>query len=511
MQHFKLFFLLLFLMIATSTWASIPAPPANQILGIPDSIFDELVEVDCRGCHNQSPPSGIPVDPTYLPDRHHGLVGVTIPSGSQAPFGDPNGDGLYECMSCHTMVWTGISWELDPNYRDCLVCHSSTIEGTVHHLTATAQGGDCVACHGGYIDNMDDGHYIPTYNPSLVTPWPSDKDNGDDTTVSSMDDQAGNCDYCHNAAPGGTVDPASGVLVFNNMDTHHNTGFGADGDKCEWCHDFITAPDPSYNIRTCQGCHSVDTLHNIQTNSSGQTGDVIVPGTEDPGYGHIGEQFDCWGCHGFASDAAMMPAPSGAIIPNLDTINKSSITSGSDSSITLFGSGFINSVQNPWTGTYDFEIDSDLLLMDGQGNLTTIEPVSITPDTIEAVIPGSLAAGNYQVAVVKGDVDSGNYTPSNPLNLTITPRAVIRSAIASRSAINGRVTIMGSGFSEYMEAVDAGTSVTGKIIIKRKSQIVTATIISWTDTRIVAEFPEKPRKITVNTVFGSVSSRVKRR
>ncbi len=53
-------------------WANVPAPPANQTIGIEDSVFNDLQEVDCRLCHEN--PDQFPVDPEYIPDRHHLLV-----------------------------------------------------------------------------------------------------------------------------------------------------------------------------------------------------------------------------------------------------------------------------------------------------------------------------------------------------------------------------------------------------------------------------------------------------
>ena len=44
--------------------------------------------------------------------------------------------------------------------RDCIVCHTSS----AHHRTPAATSGDCVSCHGDIVDNIDDGHYIPTYD-----------------------------------------------------------------------------------------------------------------------------------------------------------------------------------------------------------------------------------------------------------------------------------------------------------------------------------------------------------
>ena len=54
--------------------------------------------------------------------------------------------------------------------------------------------GDCVSCHGDIVDNMNDGHYIPTYPISPDTPSSSD---GDGLPLNSRGNGAGACNYCH--------------------------------------------------------------------------------------------------------------------------------------------------------------------------------------------------------------------------------------------------------------------------------------------------------------------------
>ena len=188
------------------------------------------------------------------------------------PFLDANGDGIddtvYSCLSCHEQVDIGgvISFLVE---RDCLACHIQIPgEASVHHLTATAQGtdspigdpdvGDCTPCHGTVVDDIGDGHIIPNYNPSLVTPAPSE------------DPAApGACNYCHDAG----TDTISGVLVYTNEDNHHETGVflnevgETNQDACNWCHDVFLPEE--FAIRVCEGCHGFESLHNIQADSNG--------------------------------------------------------------------------------------------------------------------------------------------------------------------------------------------------------------------------------------------------
>ena len=220
------------LLIANVTFANIPAPPANQLVGIDDGIFNNLTEAECRACHDD------PNHPctTSNVDRHHLLYGLPLKEGecsinstlclsdgdcdagicsntgapctvptevtdcpeyglgercgevcigeTVAPIIDGNGDGSddtnYGCLNCHEYIDVGGVTTFNVE-RDCLQCHIQVAgEGSVHHLTDVAQGrdsplgnpdvGDCTPCHGTIVDDIGDGHMIPFYNPSLVTP-----------------------------------------------------------------------------------------------------------------------------------------------------------------------------------------------------------------------------------------------------------------------------------------------------------------------------------------------------
>ena len=62
-------------LFAVSSFANVPAPPANQKIGIPDSVFSNLQEEDCRFCHDNpdivKPPPGDPNPDKWNVDRHH--------------------------------------------------------------------------------------------------------------------------------------------------------------------------------------------------------------------------------------------------------------------------------------------------------------------------------------------------------------------------------------------------------------------------------------------------------
>jgi hypothetical protein len=99
--------------------------------------YGDQTEADCRFCHNQNPPEGIPVDSTYLPDRHHLLYDQSIPPGSVIPYPDANGDNNadtnYRCMSCHGEY--PISFRRFQAVRDCRVCHQADVDSDGDGLT----------------------------------------------------------------------------------------------------------------------------------------------------------------------------------------------------------------------------------------------------------------------------------------------------------------------------------------------------------------------------------------
>ena len=137
--------------LARSAWAQFDPdllgsnPPVRQDLGMLDTSFNFVPETNCRICHE----SGVP-------DRHHMLYGQPISDPTIVPY--PDGD-TYSCLSCHGQNFTV--------ERDCVTCHNTA---SPHHTGEDAVNRHCTECHGDFVADYDDGHYIPGYTPSLVTP-----------------------------------------------------------------------------------------------------------------------------------------------------------------------------------------------------------------------------------------------------------------------------------------------------------------------------------------------------
>ena len=537
---------------ASKGWADIPAPAVNQQVGMDDGIFNDFTEADCRMCHDD--PNV--VDPPLNVDRHHLLRGTPLPQGACSvnrddaclsdtecnasicsstgapctydedcpdynygetcgevclgetvvPDIDANNDGnpdtVYACLSCHVEDTSSGNIEIIV-FRNCLVCHLQFPgEGSVHHLTATAQGinspignpdvGDCTPCHGTLVDDIGDGHAIPTYDPSLVTPSPS---GGDAEPFNSRGNGAGACDYCHDSG----IDTETGVQVFSNDDTHHNTGVFLsetgviNGDTCLWCHRIAPPPAPDeYNIRTCEGCHGYVSLHSIAIDSDtgclfGDPADPdceVIVGGEEPGYSHVGNDDDCWGCHGFIRDFTSASS-SGSGLPVTPHIKSSDVlvmTAGTDTEVTITGSAFTNFSGN-------FQWTSDVVLTSSDGSSLTLTPESITQGSLTVTIPGTTPPGNYNLQAVKGDA------ASNPVVISIKPEVVITHVFCFRPL--GIIFIAGAGFGERIEGTDNYINLE---VDDRRLKI-----LSWTD-KIIWAFGSKRRgTITVNALFGSAT------
>jgi Cys-rich repeat protein len=481
--------------------------------------------------------------------------------------GDGSLDTAYGCLNCHYEDNSGgvINFVVT---RDCLLCHQAGLnQPNVHHkFGGTAQSGDCVACHGDVVDNpggckelccapsfgptagtctstcttdadcgggqlcvalgpeapCDDGHDIPTYTPSLVTPEPSihthacefsmepcesnqecvsgtcsvaatecwdDGDcpageicNGGERCDESIElSPAGACTFCHE--PG--IDTVSGVEVVDNHDTHHHTGVyktptgGSQRDKCAWCHEagnpHNTGGHELTRIRFCENCHGYESLHNIQVDTNGGG---VVPGGEDYGFGHIGRDnpldpendSDCWGCHAISAAAEGVVLGSG--VPSLTSVDPIIIAAGTPTQLAITGATFLNG-------------DLAVTLTAADGSVITLAAADVTDGSLSAT--ANAAAGTYALQVVKDG------EASNAIAVTVVPDVAIADVMCSKCL--GTMTITGVNFAEKPAGTDEDISVTedGRPL----------NVISWSDTEITVSGARCRGDVVVNGVYGS--------
>ncbi len=510
-------------------WASVPPPPVNQNLGIPDGVLNDMTFQTCLGCHGDPVSAPAPVNIGYLPDRHHLRVDTPIEEYTASPFAGDSPDGTHKCITCHKVDWVDDSsrplggyfeFALDPTepaFRDCLNCHEQK-DGiaSVHHLTLKAQEAQCPLCHGSLINFPYGDHYIPDYDISFITPWPGD--NYDTSSPSNQFDppiadyngrRKGNCEHCHFSG----TDQVTGRVIPTNEATHHGTGVGQPNSGsvhgCDLCHDTTT---PNHTIRGCEKCHGVSSLHNIEFD---RNGDGITPGGEEPFWGHIGSPANCRGCHGNfkgASTEAILQSDSGPIagsnvVPTFSHMGMGrgmghrSRSSRSPSTAALrttrqlpqsvdsrtlsfTGSGFISQVASP---DGPVKIIAKLVLTNKNGETFEYEPTLSTPTVLEYVLPENLESGSYDVHLAKKSVVS-------PIaNLVIRPQI----SVDDISCDNGEVVINGSGFISHLDAENSGTNITNSKTLEKCS------VDSWEDHKIIANCGlEAVENIQINSIFG---------
>ena len=410
--------------------AIVPPPPANQDLGLYDTVFGEFTEDECRSCHS----SGVP-------DTHHMLVP----------------DKEYNCTDCHLL---GPSGGIDSPIRDCLVCHLAS----PHHYTDEALDRHCSHCHGSLVDDYDDGHYIPTYEPSSITP---------DTSYNWMNSTSGKkwggCEACHEA----NTTSVSGAAIYDNYVTHHSIWPG-DDDMCNVCHD-VTGVNLS--LRRCEDCHGVKSLHNIQYNYNDTKGVL--------GYGHIGDSWDCMGCHAWYEAYSDLPS---IVTPCLEQVSPGKLVAGEENVLTITGTNFVDTVKG-------IEHTSKVVIGTGKETIT-LEPVYINATKIVVTIP-KMGEGNYVLKLAKSGMNS-KLAP-----LVVVPQATIDSATIKKD----NVIIRGSGFGD--ESGEAYNEVLG-VTITCEGNALETSILSWSDRRIVVGCPAAAvgDEATVTTLYGSDSATI---
>lgn len=452
-HHIVIYYIMpsmIFLTLISLSFALAP-PPVDQKMGVYDTLFANLSESKCRNCHTAG-----------VPDRHHILAST----------------GEYSCTNCHPVTTINGSQQITM-VRNCMQCHDTVFNGMTirrpHHETLDAQERHCSNCHGNLVDDYDDGHYIPTYNISMITPDTKYK-----VINSSTGKKWGGCESCHEANT--TLDP----MVYNNNKTHHRlgslSGFSPpNNSKCAQCHDLHSGQFGSDSVRYCERCHAIKSLHNIQYDYPNTTG--------KRGSGHIGENWDCNGCHAYWNAGAIAPGTD-VIIPNIDYLSTSKVYEANATIITIRGTNFVTTMD---TTTFS----SDLVITGGASPIT-VTPVSINSNEMVVTIP-ALNRGDYGLYALK----NGN-VKSNKVSLTVAPKVMV--SLAKKSGTT--VAITGSGFGVYDPVYKSLVNVTIK---DRKGTITrTVNITSWTDTTVNVASSDTivGDIVNVNSMYGSNSVKV---
>lgn len=450
--------------------AAVPPPPVNQNPAtIYDTKFGTFTTADCIKCHN---------DQAVLVTRHHNLINTTVPAVSCVNASGTTPTTL--ATGCHVQVPAPGGGYTFQDFRNCLNCHTGQ---SPHHMTTFAAAQDCQYCHGKIIiDNPKDGHYIPTYAINTdsttggVTPAPKGRSIPDPNNPGKTIITQG-CAACHQA------DPTAVPPIFSNADLHHGTNIGSflqpgGVGACNWCH------DAGSTIRGCEQCHGVKSLHNIQFDSPNANNlGSIVPAKEDFGYGHIGNNMDCQGCH--SSWNGSIDDATAATVAGISSLSTSMVFAGTQNQLVINGAGFTNvdaagNAYNP------------VVTLTTGGNTITLTPFSFTNTEIKVLLP-ALQQGNYELRVSK------NGEGSNLKKLVVAPNLSVKAAMLSANSL----TITGVGFG-------SAPTVETKALLGVFVDATQARVVSWSDSRIVASSPAfaAGKTVTVKTLYGPVNGTI---
>ncbi len=480
--------ILALLYLAVLAFANVPPPPVNQNFGIYDTSITFLQtnatdQSACRACHTSSGTilNGTQVTSGGVPTRHHNLV-------SNTTIINPYTNTQFGCQDCHpTLPGGGVLLN-----RACTDCHNGSnywadaVYGArvgnfakPHHNNSHAQARNCKFCHGASVDDYNDGHYVPSYPESEITPSALFK-----VFNSTSGRVWGGCLACHaqdttKTSPilftevlcGGQPCPINGrysaAPIADGVNNSHHLEIlpTTQGAQCTWCHaDTSNVLDVRNN---CEQCHSVREIHNTQFDAA-NTSTLI-------GYGHIGSNivgannsWDCNGCHAYWDAGDANPFP-GAIIPDIQQASPTVFYENTPTVITLTGTNFVQE-----NNTIVVNID----------DTTNLNPDTISNSVITVTV--NLPAGNHYIKVVKTDPVENFPKSSNIKPLTVVPNVAVTSAtmVSAKSGITLTLTGTGLGATKPTSPLAVSVSHNGK-------QISSTSIQKWSDTQIIAKFPAR--------------------
>ncbi|MBW2173318.1 MAG: thrombospondin type 3 repeat-containing protein [Deltaproteobacteria bacterium] len=315
-----------------------------QEIGIYDSWYDRLEEIECRRCHGDS-----------LADRHHHTP-IVLEQGFCHPCHEstPEPPGVVVITDCKTSG-----------------CHSGDDlrANGWHHDTDLFGAENCVKCHDrNLVSEILPFSGFAEYPPSVETPelfscqnchWEQDVVGavaGFDPNTSPPSDAGHPSTYHHYDESGQFTGYLEyGADVASNFLTHHMGFKGYALTGCWTCHsthpnDQSWDPADPENIRYCETCHDINALHTIEAHTGPSGGDGGHAGygwvavgfyasdpSEIPGeYRSFDATEQCRGCHG--ENPPIRRPDVLAEQPSIDSVNPTSGNWGSH--VLLMGDHF---------------------------------------------------------------------------------------------------------------------------------------------------------------------------
>jgi len=314
-----------------------------------------------------------------IPDKPYSQFTVAECRGCHMAAGDITTANLHHatatatlgnCLACHKDTYPagapdGVINEKDivAFDRTCTSCHTTSW----HHQSTRALGGECNFCHqSDIVAEQGTGlvaPHAPTYPPSDITPKPAD---------------CANCHIEFNPLYN-PLDTATGQSP--NRISHHSVS-----STCSFCHD-SDPPQLAAPIRACESCHTITSLHTFP--------------------GHLASNDRCVGCHG-----ANVPAYTNYISlpPSVESITKT--TAIGNTYFYVYGDGF---------GTNTKQIFAYMSKTDAAGVVVnTAAPITQVADTVAKVMVPNIAPGNYDFFMrnALGESNRRLFTIVKPANIT---------------------------------------------------------------------------------------------
>jgi hypothetical protein len=552
-----------------------PPPPVNQNLGIYDTSI-ALFKVNgsftstsvngqmaCRICHNSTGTTAPGFTNTTLggvDSRHHGLVqrGVTNPM-TNVPFG---------CQDCHptntTVFGNGILLD-----HACTDCHNSTNfwadtygarvgnMSRPHHFNTAyddanignpAQARQCDVCHGSFINNYNDSHYIPSYDTSeMITPYAKWKVTNFSQPLLAATLQPGNinvnppyyssdglpvtnkewggCESCHLGTTNTSLianGSYTGTPILPNHDSHHleildgnvtingtilNLGGRTPGATCSWCHVILPGQAAHGGVFLFNFTNAITgevVLNDLEVRNSTIEHMDAANGSFEPGTVNVTiNGTGCEKCHDVQSIHNIQfnyqqNGPAG-----LGHINNNSDCSGCHDewlpSDTWAPGPLVPTVDSISPSTFLAGTQTTLTITGANFNNpdgtypavvsvdgTQITPTSLTGSQLTVSIPAQ-TAGTHTIEIVK-DSTNTHPTKSKLATLTVMPNIVIYNAKYAKGVGKNlpSVTISGVGFGGTKPTVNPLYYVS---FTHSGNQILSSAIVSWNDGKIVVTPP----------------------
>jgi hypothetical protein len=491
-SHWKLILVICLAVVALGIGIGNASRPQNptmdyvpQNVGVYDTCYTYFNEPECRTCHGVS-----------TAERHHHTVHALNNDCLYCHYGYPiTVPTERDCKVCHTEPPDGAS--IIPNPGE--VGGGGDLLGYPHHKSDLADSWQCTGCHNPNLLSETYTVAPPNYEVSDITPtpgacenchWQSDIKNVGGHTVGAVypgnnaalfqtdwetwigipKPTSYNDGFLHPAPIMANGIETSGALWAagtnrfgvtmpakpwreSAIGTHEQPGM-VFYSECYLCHSrnpddsFNTDPNNPENMRMCENCHDIYTLHGIEQHVT--TDNIYTVGgvLNQTVYSEPGKAWKCVACHGNNMPAAPEAAVHPAILPlEIDFGSPGVVFDIAPDAVSFGLRQDGDSIQMCQPSTTDCSVNT---------NWENVPIYSWDEHLIRARVPGWTFAPdlNAKVRVHKQGATGSDY--SNQKNFTIRKHPEITTLAPSAGQYGENVIIYGQGFYTGQKSVPAG-------------------------------------------------------